>query len=116
MAHISFLAYKFSSLTDDHITVGLLYSSDNERVKAFISEERLKILKKLVSSNMYSHFLRYVNSLQENGITFLDLNHESKYQNGYIKITSPGPAACDEATAKMIFELKIDTNYLNDGN
>ena len=101
-------------MTEDHITVGLLYADNEGIVTCFISDERLKIIKKLVSPNLYNHFNRYVKALQNNKITYSDLDYQSRYQNGYIKITKPSPAACNHEAAKMIFELKIDTNYNRD--
>lgn len=116
MAHISFLAYTFSSVTEDQITVGLLYADDEDQVTPFISTERLKILKKVAPSHIYKNFCNYIKALQKNKITLADLKYLSIYQNGFIKITNPGPTAADLDQAKMMFELHIDKNYKEDGN
>lgn len=116
MAHISFLAYKFTSITDDQITVGLLYSNNESQVTPFISNERLKVLKKVAPSNVYKHFCNYIKALQRNRVTLADLKYLAVYQNGYIKITTPGPTAADLDQAKKMFELHIDKNYKEDGN
>lgn len=116
MAHISFLAYKFTSITDDQITVGLLYADDENYVTPFISNERLKILKKVAPLHVYKHFCNYIKALQRNKITLADLSYLSVYQNGYVKITAPRPTSADLDQAKTMFELHIDKNYKEDGN
>lgn len=116
MKHISFLAYKLSSLTDDQLTVGLLYTDDEDIVTPFISEERLKILKKLVSPHMYKNFYNYVKALQRNKIKLEDLSYLSVYQNGFIKITKPGPFSGDLDQAKQMFEKFVNINYKENGN
>ena len=116
MAHISFLAYKLTSMTDDQITVGLLYADEENYVTPFISDERLKILKKVAPLNVYKHFCNYIKALQRNKIMLADLEYLSVYQNGFIKIAKPGPTSADLAQAKKIFELHIDKNYKEYGN
>jgi hypothetical protein len=114
--HISFLSYKLSSLTDDQITIGLLYADTENYITPFISEERLKILKKIVSPHMYKHFYHYVKALQRNKIKLADLDYLSVYQNGFIKITKPGPFAGDIDQAQQMFEKFVNKNYKEDGN
>jgi hypothetical protein len=116
MANISFLAYKLTSMTDDQITVGLLYADEENYVTPFISTERLKILKKVVPLNVYKNFCNYIKALQRNKILLADLEYLSVYQNGFIKITKPGPTSADLDQAKKIFDLHIDKNYKENGN
>ena len=116
MAHISFLAYKLASITDDQITVGLLYADEQGQVTPFISAERLKVLKKIVPPHVYKNFCNYIKALQKNRITQEDLKYLSVYQNGFIKITNPGPTSADLAQAQMMFERHINKNYKEDAN
>jgi hypothetical protein len=116
MPHISYLAYKFSSVTEDQITAGLLYADNEGKVTPFISMERLKVLKKVAPSHVYKNFCNYIKALQKNRITFADLKYLSVYQNGFVKITNLGPTAADLDQAKKIFELHINKNYKEDGN
>jgi hypothetical protein len=44
------------------------------------------------------------------------ISYLSVYQNGFVKITNPGPTAADLDQAKKIFELHINKNYKEDGN
>lgn len=111
MPHISYLAYKFSSVTEDHITIGLLYSNEEGMVTPFISEMRLKMLRKLISPYMHNHFLKYVKAIQNNKITYSDLDYQSRYQNGYIKVTCPKPTSGNEEEIKRVFEKYINLNY-----
>ncbi len=116
MAHISFLSYRLTSMTDDQITVGLLYANSENYVTPFISTERLKILKKVAPSNVYKNFCNYIKALQKNKIVLADLEYLSVYQNGFIRITNPGPTAADLDQAQNIFDLHIDKNYKEYGN
>jgi hypothetical protein len=116
MAHISFLAYKLDSITDDQITVGLLYVDGENTVTSLISNERLKVLKKITPAHMYKHFCNYIKALDNNKIKLTDLTYLSVYQNGFIKITKPGPFGGDLSQAQQMFEKFINKNYKENGN
>ena len=103
-------------MTDDQITVGLLYADSENYVTPFISTERLKILRKVAPSNVYKNFCNYIKALQKNKIVLSDLEYLSVYQNGFIRITNPGPTAADLDQAQNIFDLHIDKNYKEYGN
>ena len=116
MKHISFLAYRLSTVTDDQLTIGLLYSNDNNEITSLISDERLKILKKLVAPHMYKHFCLYIKALHNNNIKLADLEYLSVYQNGFIKISKPGPFGGDLTQAQEMFEKFVNKNYKENGN
>jgi hypothetical protein len=110
-AHISFIAYRFSSVTDDSLTVGLFYSDINNKANLFISNEKLKILKKLISLNMYKNICQYLKKIEKHNLILSDLIYLSTYQNGYVKVTKPTPFGGKEELAKSLFDNHININY-----
>lgn len=108
---ISFLAFRLSSYTDDSITVGQFYSDELGKVTLLISEERLKVLKKIVARPLYLTFTRFIRNCKKHNLTYSDLDYQSRYQNGIIKITYPAPFAADLESAKITFMKYINENY-----
>jgi hypothetical protein len=110
--HISFISCQFDSITEDSITVGIFYINQDGKVKTFISNNKLKIIKKIIPNNLFKFFTNYTKKLDKHNLIFSDICYLNRYQNGIIKVTKPTPIAIhtlEEITS--FFEKLIDKQY-----
>jgi hypothetical protein len=108
---VSFLAFRLSSYCDDSITVGQFYSDENGKVTLLVSDERLKLLRKIIARPLYLNFIKFIKNCNKHNLVYSDLDYHSRYQNGIIKITYPSPFAGDITMAEEVFNKYIKDNY-----
>jgi L,D-peptidoglycan transpeptidase YkuD (ErfK/YbiS/YcfS/YnhG family) len=110
-SQLAFLGIRLSSITKDSISVGLIYI-ENETVKVFISEEKMKLVKSIIKPELHNFFDSAIRAYQKNEsrLTLNDIIRAHVYQNGIIKITKPSPIAFpnDSYTIEAFFERAIN--------
>lgn len=106
---IAFIAIRISSVTKDSITVGLIYISPLEN-KVLISEERMKLVKKIIKPHLYNHFKYAIDGYKKSKdkMTTELITRQHVYQNGIIKISQLSPIHLpEEYTLEDFFKKTI---------
>lgn len=114
MAHLSFIAYRLSSFTDDSITVAQIWIGDDSEHQILVSKKRLAILKELAPENPYNHFIGFLKAIQNcevGTITLANMRDLSRRSTGTTKIIAPSPFAGDAESAKTIFKKWVNQTY-----
>ena len=110
-SQIAFLGIRLSSITKDSISVGLIYI-ENEKVKVFLSEEKMKLVKSIIKPELHVFFEEAIRAYQRNEsrLSLNDIIKAHVYQNGIVKITRPSPIALptEGYTIEAFFERAIN--------
>lgn len=88
--YISYISYRLSSFTGDYITVAQIFIK-NDEVSIIISENKMKLLKKIVPNFLYKFFKRNLESYKEHEkeLTYSKIDRDYRYFNGMMKIHQP---------------------------
>lgn len=94
--YMSYISYRLSSLTGDYITVAQIFIK-NDDVSIIISENKMKLLKKIVPKELYNFFKRNLESYKkyEKELTYSKIDRDYRYFNGMMKIHRPSCMALD---------------------
>jgi hypothetical protein len=111
MAHISFISCRLSTYPEDSITVGMIFIDDEGKSSLRISENKMKIIKKILKKNTFSLFKSVVDAMvnrhQEFNLEIID--YLNKHQNGLMKVYPATKIALEHVEDKENF---FD-NYFN---
>ena len=99
--YISYISCRLCSSTQDQITVAQIFI-DNDKVSIEVSENKMKLLKKIVEPNAFRLFKYAVESYKKNEskMNYSDINRLSVYQNGLFKTHKPMPIALETIESK----------------
>lgn len=111
MAHISFVSCRLSTYLEDSITVGLIYVDDSGVTRIKISENKMKIVKRILSKSAFSLFEFGIKGMVKNApdLNLSSIDYLHRYQNGLMKIYAPRKIAIEAIEDKEGF---FD-NYFN---
>lgn len=117
--HISYIACRFGNINQDSITVGVIYIDETDKVRIWVSQKRMKVLKSILKNSVFILFKGFVDGMtefiEEGKGSFAIIAHESYQQNGLVHIIKPTRiTTCpdkENSFAKKIFEKYIDNNF-----
>lgn len=108
--YISFISMRLCHLTNDQITVALIFIEDG-KVSVTISENKLKLVRKICPKNVFKLFKFALDQFKKNEstLTLADIERLHIYHNGILKVHKPNPIALENVQDKENF---VD-NYFN---
>ena len=112
MTYISFIYYRFNTYPEECICIGLIMFDDIQS-KIRISDTKMKIARKILPNKsvfkMFDFSMKQLITNQQ--LTFKDIDHLARYQNGIIKIDSPSTIATTLDTFDDLFDKRLESNF-----
>jgi len=107
--YISYISYRLSSLTGDYITVAQIFIK-NDEVSIIISDNKMKLLKKIVPNFLYKFFKRNLDNYKEHEkeLTHSKIDRDYRYFNGMMKIHQP---SCMNLESVEDIDYFINTHF-----
>ncbi len=114
----SYISYRLSSLTGDYITVAQIFIK-NDKVSINISENKMKLLKKIVPKELYKFFKNNLYNYKkcEKELTYNNIDRDYRYFNGMMKVHQPSIMNLDSVEdvdyyMDIIFDKYVDDYFV----